>query len=280
MIPDWNCNTVYFSGLLPRRLPRLWTELTGHFRDVNVEVRLLDGTRDIWARDYCPIQVSRATLVKFQYSPNYLRDDVQLQTGPEICGQLAELGDIEDSPIVADGGNIVADSSRVVMTERVLKENRQYKPDNLCAKLKSIFDVEEVILIPEEKDDLFGHSDGMIRFVEEGHVVVNDYRKVDPRLGRKLRDSLDRQGLQVDVLPYSPEDRELNGVPWAVGNYVNFLRVGDLILLPSYGRKEDTQAQRALEKAIPGTNIRPIHCAQLARKGGGVLSCISWTIQV
>ena len=102
---------------------------------------------------------------------------------------------MEDSTIVIDGGNIVADSSHVVMTEKVLKENRKHKPNDLCVELKSILEVDKVILIPEEEGDLFGHSDGMIRFVGEGHVVVNDYRKVDPRLGRLLRRVLNKKRL-------------------------------------------------------------------------------------
>jgi agmatine deiminase len=73
MIPDWKTNSVYFSRLFPKRHRTLWKQLMEILRKQGIHFGLLDGTRDIWARDYCPIQVQSKRFVKFRYYPDYHR---------------------------------------------------------------------------------------------------------------------------------------------------------------------------------------------------------------
>ena len=73
MIPDWETNCCYLSRLLATRHPALCGQLTDVLGTHGIPVRFLDGARDIWARDYCPIQVSPDRFVKFRYFPDYLR---------------------------------------------------------------------------------------------------------------------------------------------------------------------------------------------------------------
>ena len=64
MIPDWETDGVYFSRLLAKRDRTLYGRLTKVLTDHGVQVRLLEGTRDVWARDYCPVQVTKSSFVK------------------------------------------------------------------------------------------------------------------------------------------------------------------------------------------------------------------------
>ena len=57
MIPDWEANVVFLAGMLKVRHPDLFTQLHSVLTLHGVEVRLLENVRDIWARDYCPIQI-------------------------------------------------------------------------------------------------------------------------------------------------------------------------------------------------------------------------------
>jgi agmatine deiminase len=72
MVPDWQTNRVYFSRLLPKGVPKLWAKLEKTLKGHGVPIKLLDHTRDIWARDYCPVQVAPGRWVKFRFEPDYL----------------------------------------------------------------------------------------------------------------------------------------------------------------------------------------------------------------
>jgi len=280
MIPDWHTTHAYFSGLLPDRHPALWERLTAVLRSADLQFGLLNGTRDIWARDYCPLQVSGRRFIKFRYRPDYLRGRyADLITGDEVCGQLAGLGEIYHSDIFADGGNVVASATTVVVTDKIFRENPRREPNELRSALARRLEVEHCIIIPTEPGDAIGHSDGVVRFLDDTVVVVNDYATLAPGYGKRLRGILAAQGLSVEPIPYFCEDRIIAGISSAVGNYINFLRVGDLILLPVYGHRKDDQVCRTLERLCPKATICPLECRSLAREGG-VLNCVSWTVSV
>ena len=47
---------VYLSELLEERFPDAFNRLTSILKKHGVDYRLLKGTKDIWCRDYMPIQ--------------------------------------------------------------------------------------------------------------------------------------------------------------------------------------------------------------------------------
>lgn len=71
---------IYISTLLPRQYPTdaetLFTALAAH----DVPYALLDGTRDVWVRDFMPVRTGSGKLVSFRYEPSYLRDCPELRT--------------------------------------------------------------------------------------------------------------------------------------------------------------------------------------------------------
>ena len=62
---------VYLSELLEERYPESFKRLTSILKKHNVDYRLLKGTKDIWCRDYMPIQTESGKLVQFRYEPSY-----------------------------------------------------------------------------------------------------------------------------------------------------------------------------------------------------------------
>ena len=55
-------DTVYFSDLLPERCPTMYQSLDKILKENDIDHRLLSHTKDIWCRDYMPIQTSRNVL--------------------------------------------------------------------------------------------------------------------------------------------------------------------------------------------------------------------------
>lgn len=107
---------------------------------------------------------------------------------------------------------------------------------------------------------------------------MNSCAMVAPGYGQRLRGVLQQAGLAVHELFHFQENAACDGIASAVGNYVNFLRVGDLIIVPAYGVAENDEACRTLEELCPGAHVVSLPCTELAREGG-VLDCIGWTIQ-
>ena len=135
-----------------------------------IPVRFLDGTRDIWARDYCPIQVAPDRFVKFRYFPDYLRGEHEdLVTDDDtICQQLDGLGHCQRSDIILDGGNVVATRSTAIVTDKVYRENAGRQRGQLRRELREALELTDCVLIPKEPYDPIGHADGVVRFLDEG----------------------------------------------------------------------------------------------------------------
>jgi agmatine deiminase len=278
MIPDQDADCVYLSDLLPSRHPDLTYDLLASLEGSSIGVRWIAGTRDIWCRDYMPIQIGEGRFVQFTYRPDYLRGYEHLITPPEVAKAIPYIKECIHSDFVLDGGNVVGWGDCAIITDKVYRENAGWRPLELRRELGRLLEVEKVAVIPREPHDPFGHADGIVRFIGDRAVLVNEYSAA-PAYRARLHAALRRVGLKLQEMPYRPVEDSTGGIPSAVGNYVNFLRVGRTVVVPAYGRKEDEAALRLLQSALPGCCVIPLTCRALAAQGGG-LNCVSWTIRI
>lgn len=274
MIADWEYDTVFLSELLPGRHPEICSRLLSMLEDHAIEVRFLAGTKDIWARDYSPIQVSEGEFVHFQYSPDYLVGYSELQTGRQVAEPYRRLGECELSSINLDGGNLVSSGNVAIATEKIFRENAGWKKRDLISELCRVLRLDKLITIPKEPYDPIGHADAMVRFIDGTSVLVNDYSAVDHRFGAQLIDELTRHGLSIRTMPYFHASQTSGGIPAAVGCFTNFLHTSKVIVAPTYGHHFDDQALQTLESAFPSPPVVGIECSNLANEGG-VLNCIA-----
>src|SRR5438876_8688203 len=107
MIAEWETNCVYLPGQLPTSHPMVCQGLQRAFKDHGIELHLLRGTKDIWLRDFLPIQIADESFLKFRYEPDYLRGHEHLRTDESICRSIPYLQDYRTSEINLDGGNVV-----------------------------------------------------------------------------------------------------------------------------------------------------------------------------
>ena len=276
MIADRDNNIVYVSDLLEGRFPALVDGLRRILAEHGIPLRVVRGTKDIWCRDYMSVSNAPGEFVRFRYAPDYLLGHERLITRPDDIGPITEVERCADSGIVLDGGNVVGWGSLCIVTDKVFTENPAHGRDELIGRLEGLLGVDDLIVIPKEPYDVVGHADGVVRFLDGGLVVVNDYSGVAPSYGKRLTSILRRTGLEWVVLPYQPRD-DGGEIPSAVGCYANFLRVRGLIVVPSFGRPEDDLACRVIEDNTSGLAVVPLECSGLAREGG-VLNCVTWTV--
>lgn len=262
---------LYFSSLLqthPTYKPaadRLFAALSS----AGVEYQLIDGTRDIWMRDFMPVQIRDGSFVSFRYEPSYLENAPELQTSFKNDLSTQFSFPIIYSDINLDGGNVVFSPSKekAIISDRILMENpndtQAERIEALEQQLKA-----QVILIPSLKNDMTGHADGMVRFVDENTVIGNRVLAKNG-LEQRIRSVLQGHGIHVIDFPYfsSPNNS-------AIGCYLNFLETERHIFLPIFGSEMDGEAV-SMAKEIFSKTIVPVNINEIA-KAGGVLNCISW----
>ena len=80
---------------------------------------------------------------------------------------------------------------------------------------------------------------------------------------------------KFEVIPLSYPVKEKNKNNWA---YINYLQVGNLLMVPQLGIPEDTMAIEQIKDAVPDyINVIGIPSLEAVNKGGA-LNCISWNI--
>lgn len=285
-------NTLVLSSLLNKVINPSWVESLSNTiqRYCDIQVQFIE-TNNIWCRDFLPIQVRDDKFIQFSLTKDYYPNSMNhLRTDPKpICKNLGIVPIIplfNGNPIYLDGGNIIRKYDKVIITDKVFKDNgigghkKKTQQDELKRVLKDYLEVDQVIIIPKEPGEYSGHSDGMVRFVNKDTVVINDYSKVDTnqRFVRELYRSLTESGLSIIEVPYKPIDGKINGNQPSSGVYVNFFQVGDTIFLPTFDDPITDNHSISVFKEIFGSeNIIPVPSKDLSLLGG-VLNCCSWEI--
>jgi agmatine deiminase len=286
MISDSETNFVYLSDLLEQRFNGVFNSLTAKFREHDVGWGVLPGTKDIWAVDYMPIQVKKNKYVQFLYAPDYLihskKDRKTISDGEKISKNVKITPQMCD--LILDGGNVVKYKYTVVVTDKIFRENEWIGVGRkeLIDELMTYLEAERIVIIPKEPYEMLGHSDGMLRFVDQKTVIINQY----PEEGQsgttfkwKFHAALKKAGLKFYELPYTCYKNNFKRYKLdATGLYLNYLQVGKAIFAPVYNKEEDGSAIEMLEKLFPASTIIPINCEDLAKEGGA-LNCISWNIE-
>jgi agmatine deiminase len=275
MIADWETDIAVFADRLPEQFPRLWNRLSGPLREHGVCVHLVRGCRDVFARDFLPVQVGNE-FVSFRYAPDYLRGYDHLRTDDSVCDTVPFLKTRRPSHLVIDGGNLVSSGSKVAVTDKVYRENPDRSREGIRKELAQRLGVSSCVVLPKEPGDPIGHADGLVRFLDERTAVTNDYTHIDPAYGRRVAAVLARHGFDVVTLPYSVDPTVTDGIPSAVGNRVNFLRVGGLLVAPTYEDSGDQIALTILRDRLPNCTVVPLDATDLALRGG-VLNCLVGT---
>lgn len=283
MIADWQTNQVYLSRKLIDRFPKTYKSLEEKLKKFNYEPKLLNYTCDIWARDYMPIQVSSNKYLEYRYDPDYLQGNSdekstrEIKTYPDIVCDSIGLNTYK-TDIILDGGNVVKSENAIVLTDKIIWENRlKYSISQLTKKLHNLFEVEKVVLIPWDKDCEFGHADGMLRFINNEKVLISGfYEKNNQKLKTSILKELEISRLDWEWLRVSEIEDEKNIA------YINFLQTKDFIIVPALNQTEDKIAIEQLSKFFPQYDsikaIENINVVDIAKQQGA-LNCITWTIK-
>lgn len=144
-VTDNMTNTVCYSSLLPKESSGLDPQLRVKFYAALKEsVRTLKhydlrSTRDIWSRDYMPVQLTKDLFLNYTYSPDYLSDQKAYITNWLLhkvhTGKADKLNlNLVTIPLILDGGNVIKAIDKfgkptIIMCSKVLNENNLSKEE-------------------------------------------------------------------------------------------------------------------------------------------------------
>ena len=170
------------------------------------------------------------------------------------------------------GGNRI---STVFMTDKILIENSFCPSHELILRLHLSL-AADIVLLPWDMDEPYGHADGMVAPLPDGRLLLNNYcqtakgKKID--YYKRLLKMLDGHFPFVE-LSY---DCKLEEDSWC---YLNFLKVPGAVLLPCLSREakcdNDQAAIEKFQELFPDDEIIPIYAKSLINRGGG-LHCVTW----
>ena len=276
MIADRETDRLHLADVLPGKHPEFFASLSRVLSAAGIPFELLPGTKDVWARDFMPIQVREDKFVLFRYDPDYLRAKrwQHLRSdGDQICRDIGQ--DVVRSELRVDGGNVVKCRDRVVMCDKVIAENPGWASGKISAELEARFETDRLTFIPTDPEDFTGHADGLVRFVGPDTVVINEYPRKHG-FKAKLVKALSQAGIDHLEIPYNPYGNR--NLMQANGCYINYLEMRQAVIVPAFGLPEDDRAVRVVESWFNDRPVLWVDCNAIADQGG-VLNCVTWTLK-
>jgi agmatine/peptidylarginine deiminase len=285
---DSKTNIVFFSSQLSANYRSCKKDILEALKENGVQVGMnIRATKDIWARDYMPIQIDNNRFVRYKYNPNYLikRGMSKYVTDKPDCPFLKDKEIIECN-LILDGGNIVVCGNKVILTEKVFTENSYLSQFEITNRIEKAFG-KQVIWIPcdpheiedaKKKNELpLCHADGILHVIDEETILLSNYIDYDLDFRTKL---FERLSPYFKIEEYSFGD---NSSPnsWI---YINYLQIDNIILFPTVDEPADDMAIAKLKLLFHNDiTIEKIDSKELtfdAKDGnvGGSLHCISWNV--
>ena len=272
IVSDADTNIVYISSWLKDECPHFYPHFLEALKENDIPFKIMKRTNDIWARDYMPIQIYDNRFVQYSYNPDYLQEKQEdRESITDVDAVCQEIGiECVKTDLIIDGGNVVKAGQYIIMTEKVYKENPNLTPAEIRNQLRKLFHC-DLIMLPWDKNEKYGHADGIVKAIDDHTVLLTNYADYDSQTAERFSKILS-QDFDVKTLHYSETSNDLN---WA---YINFLRVGDVIILPGLNIPEDQQALQQIKRYYPSCKVVQIDSSEVVKKDGA-LNCITWNIK-
>jgi agmatine/peptidylarginine deiminase len=269
----WKTNLVIFvkSAEISKKVSKLHRNTTTL---VNNELST------IWLRDSVGFNMG-TQIIKPVFKPRYYRKHFEeaalIDQNMKILHTILGI-DMVKIPLIWDCGNIVSNGVIGFICDQLLEDNKKnFTEEQIKEIIKSNLKIEPVF-IPTHPDDVFGHADAYLSFVNKSTIAISKYpntaEKKDLKYLEELKIIIQQHVSNIIEIRENPTYEENNGIESAKGLQVNFLSLGSLIFLPHYENSDNEKHNRDLLSKYG--KVYPIQASELAAFGG-LLHCISFT---
>lgn len=279
MINDKQTNKLYLSDKLASFYPKFYYHFTEALLEHEINFEFLKGTKDVWCRDFMPIQLDEKRFVQFIYDPWYLKKASQKKYKTNPTELYEQLGiEVKQVDLVLDGGNRIHYNNLAIVTERVFEENPDLGKNDVRKILIDTLELEKLIIIPcmSKDDDMTGHADGYLRLINEEMAFFQRLPVEFKSLQKRIIIEMAKAEIACCYVP-EPSMNIEDGMD-ASGCFVNYLEIGDNLFIPYFNKEEDLKTLKIIAGLHRGKYWSGVDCTGIAKQGG-LLNCVSWNIK-
>ena len=145
--------TVFLSEVLKEKYSDTCNKLISILDKHKVKYSFLKATKDIWCRDYMPVQTPSGKLIQFTYDPSYLKGNKEWEDSRSDVKEVCRINNIDAEPsdINLDGGNVLICDGRAIISDRIFSENPNRNKDELVKELSKLLEVRKLTGLDEIK---------------------------------------------------------------------------------------------------------------------------------
>ena len=259
--------------------------------DIELHFYALD---DSWARDIAPLWIDEALNDDKSSSSKPLALDFLFNAwgnkftpyahDAKVADHITQLTQTkrEAHDFVLEGGAIHGNGAGTLLTteECLLHQNRNPKLDKntIEERLLQAFGAKDVIWLKNGLAgdvDTDGHIDNIACFVDEKTIITQstaDTHSENHTIYADNKAIIKDAAFELIEIA-EPEPRYSDGVRVPL-SYINYYIANDLVVLPSFGCKQDEQAFSVMKDLYPSRRVKQIDANEILVGGGGI-HCIT-----
>ena len=242
------------------------------------DILIIADVFDIWMRDFTTVNPQKPVQFRYTWASMNKQDSIAVQNS---FASFADHYGIQrnKADLLIDGGNIVDNyAGRIITTTRFMEDNRltyEQAKEELSALLGA---AEVAILEPDE--DVLGHSDGMVSWIDEDRLLVNDYSS-DPAFRTLIMDELQSAFPTATIIEVPVEyavnpPGQWDGFESACGVNLNAAVTYKNIYVPVFNMAHD-QSAVDLIKQNTTKSVITVNAENVCPMGGSV-RCLTWQL--
>ena len=240
---------------------------------------------DIWIRDYfscANVDMGKEIgILKAVYAPNY-NDYASVDDAAGQCLAQLYFDKVLNIPLKLDGGNVITNSQYIFCSNKLYTENLAFSKKEIDTFFEETFE-QKLITLPIEVLDVVGHTDCILRFLDDKTIALPIYDpeyRIDNRYVMTIKKILSEQlGFDYNFvfLPsYLDDGINDDNIFSAKGIFLNYFRFEDHIIFPKFENLEyyENKIAENMRKYAPNLKIHFSPCDNISFYGGA-FNCIS-----
>ena len=249
-----------------------------YYEELPEDVLITAQVYDIWARDFT--LVNPIDPIQFEYTWASMTE----KESREVQGSFGAFADKYDlqrgkTDLLLDGGNLVDNYAGGVITSTRFMEDNDLSYDEAKEALMDLLGATEVAIL-EPDEEVLAHSDGMVMWVDDNTLLVNDYSAY-PNFRDLVLDELWASFpfatiIEVPVEYGQNKAGEWEGFESACGVNLNSVLTFENIYVPVFNMAHDESAVDVIRENT-SRNVVPINAEGVCPMGGSV-RCLTWQL--
>lgn len=243
--------------------------------DILIEAEMYD----IWMRDFTTVNPYDPVQFVYTDASMSLEDSMITQ---DLFNGFADGLNIKrkQTKYILDGGNIVDNyKGKVITTTRFLEDNNLAYEEGKSA-LKDVLGATHVAIL-EPDDDVLAHADGMVAWIDDNVLLVNDYSQTDEEYHEAVMDELERAFPDITILtvPVMFDDGGIDttkGIGSACGIHINLVYTDSTLYVPVFGNEYEQEVLRIIQNNT-SKEVVTVDAQNICRFGGSV-RCMTWQL--